>query len=231
MSRQRLDATMAAVLTRLRLRVPDRPGSLGVVAAAIGAAGGDIVALEVLESEAGRALDDVYVEVTGPGGLQRLRAHLSAVPGVDVAGVQQPAPPVTGHAELELVAALVAAPGRAVQTLVDGAPGACGSDWAVVLGVPEAPTGAPRYEVLTTSPRCPGAEHVVVTSPPRLGAVPLGPEGSHAADVAAAMVPMPGSDTVLLLVRDHGPAFHPGEVWRLDQVGRVAGLLTGVPAA
>ncbi len=222
---------MAAVLARLRLRVPDRPGSLGVVASAIGAAGGDIVALEVLESEAGRALDDVYVEVTGVGGLQRLRAHLTAVPGVDVTGVQQPAPPVTGHAELELVAALVAAPGRAVQTLVDGAPGACGSDWAVVLGVPDVPTrGGPRYEVVAASPRCPGVEHVVVTGPSRLGPVPLGPDGSHAEDAAAAMVPMPGADLVLLLVRDHGPAFHPGELWRLDQVGRVAGLLTGVAA-
>src|SRR5680860_1584977 len=121
------------MLARLRLRVPDRPGSLGAVASAIGAAGADIVALEVLQSESGRALDDVHVEVSDPAHLRRLRNHVAAVPGVEVAGVQHPAPPVTGHAELELVAAVVAQPDRALGTLADGSPGAAGVDWAAVI--------------------------------------------------------------------------------------------------
>ena len=41
-------------LFKLRLALPDRPGSLGAVASAIGFAGGDIRSLVVLKSEEGR---------------------------------------------------------------------------------------------------------------------------------------------------------------------------------
>ena len=41
----------------------DRPGALGEVASTVGAAGADIVQVQVLESESGRALDDIHVQV------------------------------------------------------------------------------------------------------------------------------------------------------------------------
>ena len=52
-------------LFRLQITLPDRPGSLGAVASAIGFAGGDIRGLVVLKSEAGTGFDDVTVAIPG----------------------------------------------------------------------------------------------------------------------------------------------------------------------
>ena len=51
----------------LRVELPDVPGSLGRVASAIGEAGGDIEAIEIVEHRAdGTAVDDVLLEMA-PG--------------------------------------------------------------------------------------------------------------------------------------------------------------------
>lgn len=212
------------MIARLRLAVPDRPGSLGAVASAIGAAGADIVAVEVLETEGGRALDDVTLDVSGPEHLGRVTARLARLVGVELLGVQQPAPPVGGHAELELVAGLVAQPSRALETLVDGAPVAIGADWAALLDF----TGGSAGAVVAGSPGCPpgGPE---IRSPLRLGPVRLAPPLAGPS-TAAALVPLVEADAGLLLVRAEGPAFSRSELWRMDQVARLAAAVVQVPA-
>ena len=45
-------------LFQLNVALPDRPGSLGLLASAIGAAGGDIRALSVVKAEDGKGFDD-----------------------------------------------------------------------------------------------------------------------------------------------------------------------------
>ena len=52
-------------LFKLNVSLPDRPGSLGLLASAIGAAGGDIRGLVVLRSEDGRGYDEITVAVPG----------------------------------------------------------------------------------------------------------------------------------------------------------------------
>lgn len=47
----------------LRVALPDRPGSLGAVATAMGTAGADIQAVEIVEKYEGFAVDDFMVEV------------------------------------------------------------------------------------------------------------------------------------------------------------------------
>src|SRR5690242_4178607 len=160
------------MLARIRLSVPDRPGSLGTVTSAIGAAGADIVKIDVLESESGRALDDVFVVVRDVAHLDTVRARLDAMASIIVAGLQYPAPPVTGHAELELVDQVLSRPERGLQTLVDGAPHAFGADWAALIeyGPDSVVTG-----VLVVSGHSPGADQVVVTSPSRLASVRIVP--------------------------------------------------------
>jgi len=102
---------------KVRISVPDRPGSLGRVTSAIGVAGADIVKVDVLENEAGRALDDVFVEVRDQEHLEQVRDRLAALPGVTVTGVQRPAPPVTGHADLELLDQVLSRPERGLPLL------------------------------------------------------------------------------------------------------------------
>ena len=45
----------------LRLWLPDIPGTLGRVAAAIGEANGDVIGIEILERGAGMAIDELIV--------------------------------------------------------------------------------------------------------------------------------------------------------------------------
>lgn len=70
-------------LFKLRISLPDRPGSLGAVASAIGFAGGDIRSLVVLKSEDGRGVDDITVAVPGSDP-QDLLNVLGDIGGVEV---------------------------------------------------------------------------------------------------------------------------------------------------
>lgn len=212
------------MLARLRLSVPDRPGSLGLVASVIGSAGGDIVRVEVLDSEAGRATDDVFVDVRDAAHVDRLTERLSQVNGVQVLGAQHPAPPATGHAELELVARIVSRPEDALQTAVDGAPGAFGADWAALV---EFATDADAaVSVLTTSPGCPGEDAVRVAAPLRLRPLRMPRPGDAGGSYGgAALTPVAAASLGLVLVRETGPEFHRSELWRFGQVGEVLGAV------
>lgn len=68
----------------LRCAVPDQPGRLAALAGAIGEAGGDIEAIEVVESGGETALDDLVVVVDGPTGLRALMDRVKAVEGVEL---------------------------------------------------------------------------------------------------------------------------------------------------
>jgi hypothetical protein len=204
----------------LRISVPDRPGSLGRVTSAIGSAGGDIAKVDVLESEAGRALDDVFVQVRDAAHLARLSRTVESLAGVVILGVQHPAPPVTGHTELELVQQILSQPDRSLQTLVDGAPGALGSDWAALI---EFGADGAQSDVLAVSTRAPVRDAVQVSAPLRLGAVRVIDPQTDQPYSGAAMIPLAGTNVGLLLVRESGVDFHRRELWRFGPLGAIVG--------
>ncbi len=210
------------MLARVRISVPDRPGSLGALTSAIGAAGADIVKLDVLESEAGRALDDVFIVVRDPAHLDIVRGRLNAITGVSVIGAQHPAPPVAGHADLELLDQVLSPPERGLQTLVDGAPHAFGADWGAL--VEYGADGAPSH-VLAVSAGCPGPEQVVLTTPLRLASIRVTPPGGLQPFGGTALVPIGSGPIALVLVRIDGPLFHQSELWRVGQVGQIVGTV------
>ena len=73
------------MLTRIRIWLPDAPGVLGAVAAEIGAVQGNVVGLEVLEREAGVAIDEMVVELPDdPGAVDAVCRGVRNVPGVGV---------------------------------------------------------------------------------------------------------------------------------------------------
>ena len=67
----------------VRIALPDRPGALGLVASRIGAVGGDIVAINILEREDGRAVDEFVVEI-GQELIDLLQSEIHEVDGVAV---------------------------------------------------------------------------------------------------------------------------------------------------
>ena len=73
-------------LFRLNVALPDRPGSLGLLASAIGVVGGDIRELVVLKSEGGRGFDDITVAVPGSDPTDLLEI-LNSIGGVEVISI------------------------------------------------------------------------------------------------------------------------------------------------
>jgi hypothetical protein len=71
----------------LEVGLPDRPGSLGAVASAIGFAGGDIRGLQVLKNEAGRGYDEIVVAIPGSDPTDLVEV-LNQIGGVEVLSIK-----------------------------------------------------------------------------------------------------------------------------------------------
>ena len=72
----------------VRIWLPDRPGALGLVASRIGAVRGDIVGVDVLERDLGRALDEVAVVLPEGELIDMLVHEIEQVDGVTVEEVR-----------------------------------------------------------------------------------------------------------------------------------------------
>lgn len=75
-----------------RLWLPDIPGTLGLVAAAIGRSGGDVIGIEILERGASMAVDELLVELPDPSRVEMLIGEVSGVPGVSVEDIHRVEP-------------------------------------------------------------------------------------------------------------------------------------------
>jgi hypothetical protein len=73
----------------VRVWVPDRPGALGAVASRIGAVRGDLVGIDILERGAGRAIDELTVDLPEEELVPLLIAEVAQVDGVDVEDVRR----------------------------------------------------------------------------------------------------------------------------------------------
>jgi hypothetical protein len=127
---------VAMVLAVLRLWLDDRPGSLAAVAGRIGANGGDVVGIDVLERGAGRVIDEFVVELADALALDRIIEAVDDLQGVDVEVAELvPEFPDPRLDALELAAALVSATtgDQLLETLVDESQKRFGCTWAAVV--------------------------------------------------------------------------------------------------
>ena len=85
----------------LRVQLPDRPGSLGSLALALGAVGADILSLDVVERGAGYAVDDLVVDVRSGSLPDTLITAAEALDGVRVDSIRPFAGMLDTHRELE----------------------------------------------------------------------------------------------------------------------------------
>jgi len=198
----------------LRLSLPDRPGALARVTQAIALAGADVIHVNVLEAQAGRAVDDFRLRWTGRDDTEIIDA-IGGCPGVRVIACRRTRWLHDGRPDLDLLTYLLAAPQRGIETLVDMAPAALDADWA---------------ELRTPDPVAPvlyGTEH-----PPRDDAAPpdmpvraIARHGGEA--LALAYLPVPALRAVLVLGRDDGPSFLRAELVHAERVvGLALDLLT-----
>ena len=114
----------------LRVELPDVRGSLGRVATAIGLAGGDIEAIEIVEKRNGAAVDDVLLE-TAPGSMpDSVVSACNALDGVRVVWISRYAAGGNLVLDLEAVEELTADPEVALDRLIDLLPATFRADWA-----------------------------------------------------------------------------------------------------
>ena len=204
---------MAAFVVRVWL--PDRPGALGSVASRIGAVRGDLVGIDILERGAGRAVDELVVELPDASLVPLLIQEMHQVDGVDVEEVRavgdrgRPDPRV---AALETAAALVGEtePEQMLQVLVDHAATEFDASWAAVT---DGTTGS----VITSAGEAPPHAWVAAFA----GGVGReggeGEVGGSAGDVAYG--PLARSGLTLILGR-------PGRPWRGIECRQLAALAT-----
>lgn len=120
-----------------RLWLPDIPGTLGLVAAAIGRARGDVIGIEILERGAGMAIDELLIQVPDAFDVELLISEVSAVPGVNVEDVHRvdPARQDQSILALEVAAHIVETPeAHRLEVLCESIRSMLEAEWCTVIG-------------------------------------------------------------------------------------------------
>src|SRR6187402_1691251 len=116
--------------------MPDRPGALGQVASRIGAVRGDVLAIEILEHGAGRAIDELMVSLPDDNLISLMTAEVDAVDGVSVESIRVVDEDRTDPslAALALCAAVAeSAADERLQVLAAGVARIVEADWVAVM--------------------------------------------------------------------------------------------------
>lgn len=195
----------------LRVELPDVPGSLGRLATAIGDAGGNINAIEIVGRGEGVAVDDVFLKAEEGVMPDSIVSALNALEGVEVLWINRYMGGSNIFMDLEAVEQMTSNPDKAVDTLVDLLPKVFRVDWGmrvrreagrviVMHGTQTAPTEVPPD---VTWPEVGGARQFV------LGDLL----------VAGAKI---GEHQALVFARRGGPEFLDSELARLDHLVSLA---------
>jgi hypothetical protein len=212
------------VLYLLRVSVPDRPGALGALASAVGQAGGDITAVDVVERGSSAAIDDLLVETSNEDVSAAVLASVDTVPGAILEAWQ---PFMEGNQlrnGVDVVDALGFATSPARAAIIRIAPALIRARWVVIIeavadgvAVTQASAGSSRTR-WTRLPWFPLASATQIDPDPAW----LPHAWGAAPQIAAA--PITGSIAALVAVRPTGPRFVRSEVDRLTGLAAVAGL-------
>jgi hypothetical protein len=220
----------------LRLVVPDRPGTLGAVATALGTAGVDIVSVDVLERGGGVAVDDIVVDLPRDRVPDSLITAVRSVPGVEVEALRPYAGPLDTHWELELLEALARAvvfppePSLAAKLLAAELPRVFHSGWAVVLTATE-----DAFEVTEASDAAPALEAVALPWMPLSSPLLLPseddwlPERWREMAIEMMAAPYGGLGCAVVVGRNGGPAFRRSELLRLAHLTGIATTVAQLP--
>ena len=211
----------------LRVELTDVPGSLGELATALGGAGADIEAIEIVEHRAdGRAVDDVLLELPPHVMPDALVTACHGVEGVRVHWISRYNAGANLSMDLEAVETFTAEPERAIEHLVTVVPATFRTDWAMALRRTDG-----RPEVMVASGAAPkvvpdadASSWLAIRSARALDPVQAWDStllaGTHAKDRS-------GRGFVVVVGRRGGPEFLGSELARL---GHMTGLAASVQA-
>ena len=106
------------------------------MASALGAAGADILSVDVIERSPGFAIDDLVVELPADRLADTLVTAARSIEGVTVESIRPYAGQIDPHRELELLDALATHPAHSSAILADGVTRVFRAGWALVLTEP-----------------------------------------------------------------------------------------------
>nr|WP_211177976.1 ACT domain-containing protein [Pseudonocardia acidicola] len=212
----------------LRVVLPDKPGSLGAVATALGNAGADILGVDVVERTDGQAVDDLTVELPPGRPPDVLITAAESMPGVQVESVRPYSGRLDTHRELELIDEIASDPAHGLQLLAEDVPRLFRAGWALIVA-----RAGERSWRLAASSAAPQTRAGDLPWVPLSKAIVLEPEVHWVPDpwreldteLAAAPFGPISAAQALVVGRPGGPAFRPSELGRL---AHLAGIVTTV---
>jgi hypothetical protein len=200
----------------MRVWLADRPGALGAVASRIGAVGGDVVGIDILERGDGRVIDELTIDLPGEEIIPLMLAKVAELDAVDVEDVRSviaglPHPLVDA---LEVGADLLGqrSVGSLFDALVAGVENAYAAEWAAVVD-PEGPV------VLSSSAGAPPGPWLDAFVMGTRSAAKEPGAAASASDVAWAGLEVSG---LALLVGRTGRPFRARERRQLATLARIA---------
>lgn len=195
----------------LRVELPNVPGSLGRLASAIGAAGGDIEAIEIVDKRPdGTDVDDVLLDMVDGAMPDSVVSACNAVDGVQVLWISRYLAGGNLFLDLEVVESLTTEPEIALDRLVEALPVAFRCEWAARVSIGE---GGAEIECATE-----GAPTTIELQPG------LGPARQSVGDDLVAVAPV-GRSRLVAIGRRGGPPFLDSELARL---GHLVGLAASI---
>jgi len=209
----------------LRVELPDVPGSLGRVATAIGEAGGDIEAIEIVEKKpaVGMAVDDVLLETAHGVMPDSIVSACTVLDGVHVLWISRYAAGGNLFLDLEAVEALTATPHSALDELVDLLPMTFRADWGLRVRRTDAGV-AIRHRTSAAPELVDGEVDWFPLSRPTRVDIPESWERWTSTLVAAA--PLGDKDELVLFGRRGGPEILDSELARLGHLAALAVSIT-----
>ena len=204
----------------LRVELPDVPGSLGRLASAIGAAGANIEAIEIVAKDpvAEVAVDDVFIS-PDPGVMpDSIVSACTALDGVRVLWISRYAAGGNLFLDLEAVESMTQDPAQAIQTLVDALPEVFRVDWGVVMT--REGDGA---KITHATPAAPTEVPEGVTWPANLEKAAV-IDVREWSELVVAASPL-NSDELIVVGRRGGPDFQDSEIARLAHLVAMAASL------
>ncbi|HEX7738948.1 MAG TPA: ACT domain-containing protein [Marmoricola sp.] len=200
----------------LRVQLPDVPGSLGRLASAVGEAGGNIDAIEIVSRDDGFAVDDVFLAADHDVMPDSIVSACQQLDGVEVLWISRYAAGTNLFLDLEAVESMTEEPALAANTLVELIPEVFRSDWGMRIHR----DGDTFVTVHRTS-----------AAPTEIPAGIAWPDGEVAQleDLLVVGVPL-GSDDAVVMARRGGPAYLDSELARLGHLVALAATIAAPPA-
>ena len=197
----------------LRVQLPDVPGSLGRLATAIGSAGGNIDAIEIVSRIDGFAIDDVFLAADTSVMPDSIVSACQQLEGVEVLWISRYAAGTNLFLDLEAVEAMTQSPREAADTLVDLVPQVFRADWGV-----RARRNGSGLEILHRTSAAP-------TELPEGTPWPAEKVSDWAVDELLLIAAPLGTDEAVVIARRGGPEFMDSELARLRHLVQLAGSI------